>query len=104
MGTKKSMTVLPLLSYHSRRPLLGTCPHLSLSLMPSHTQRLLLETPLGTGWAYSIPELQSRRDLLKTEQVEKCMCPHIYTPPNPRETTGAEKKEGSDCPRPESVL
>lgn len=49
VGTKKSMTILPLLFYHSRRPLLGTCPQLSFFLMPSHTHRLLLEKPLGTG-------------------------------------------------------
>ena len=62
MGTKKSMVVLPSLSYSSRTEALsGHVPQLSSSLVPSHTQKMLLETPPGDRWAYSIPELQPQK-------------------------------------------
>lgn len=97
VGTKKSMAMLLLPVIPGLRPWLGTFPQLSsshrpppppLAPIPSHIQGCFWRHPWETGWAYSIPEFQSRRDLLKTEQVEKSMDFYTHIPSNPRETVG----------------
>lgn len=48
VGTKESMAMLLSLSFHSTTDVLTVhLPQLSLFLMPSHNQGLLLETPMG---------------------------------------------------------
>lgn len=80
---------------------LGTCPSSMFPWCPAIPRGYSWRHLKRTGWTYSIPELRSKRDLLKTEQVEKEMhALHIHTPPKPSETTGVAKKEDSDYPRP----
>ena len=68
MGTKKSMVVLPSLSYSCRTEALsGHIPQLSSSLVPSHTQKMLLETPLGDRLGIQHPRAPTQKDLLQTE-------------------------------------
>lgn len=93
VGTKKSMAMLLSLSCHSRIEALAghlppAIPFSPPPPCPAIPRGCFWRHLWGTGWAYSIPEFQSRRDLLKTEQVEKSMDLYTHIPSNPRETAG----------------
>lgn len=103
VGTNKCVTILPLPSCPSgTEALAGHFLPVPLSLVPSHSQRLLLETPLGDRLGLSHPKAP-----VSARFAENRAGPtHTYAPPSPRETTGVVKKEGSNYPRPrlEAVL
>lgn len=100
MGTKKPQLLPSYPTTASRQ--------LSFFLVPSRSQRLWLEMPLGDRLGIECPRapVWDRFVENKAGGEEKCMCPHIYTLPNPSKITDVVKKESSDCPRlrPESVL